>query len=169
MWVQKTFHLPVAQEAAWDKLADLRAYRYGLPGVEAAAMTGAGQAYLRFRLPWGFRGCMELAEVPAENPRQRIFRTAAGNVEAVGLVEFFPVRADLTAVVLTLHYSIGSLWFRLMDRMAGSVDRFLNEQLTFLEAYFARPIRGVRANRALPRPINGHSTGQTPPAEPEVG
>jgi len=168
MWVQKTFHLPVPEEAAWDKLADLRAYRYGLPGVEAAAMTGAGQAYLRFRLPWGFRGCMELAQVPGENPRQRVFRTAAGNVDAVGLVEFFPVRPDVTEVVLTLNYSIGSLWFRMMDRVAGSVDRFLNEQLTFLEAYFARPIRGVRANRFLPHPINGHPPGEGPPRGSEA-
>jgi len=40
--------------------------------------------------------------------------------------------------------------------LCHSIDHFLNRQLTQLEAHFAQPLEGIRADTDLPTPINHH-------------
>lgn len=165
MLLQKTFHLHALQEVAKARLADLAGYRRQFTDVETAVQTPDGKAQFVFRLPWGFRADVELAKLPGENPAQTLFRSTRGNVEVLGVLEYFQIRPNLTEVVLTLDYTIVSPVFRLIDRFGHCVDRFLNQQLGRLEVHFDHPLEGIRADTNLPTPINHHPPQQVERAE----
>lgn len=150
MLIQKTFHLHMLQEAAKAQLGNLPGYRRQFAGVELAVLTPEGGAHFVFELPWGFRADIELVRLPCENPAQTLFRSMGGNVEVIGVLEFFQIRPNLTEIVLTLDYTIGSPVFRMIDRFGHGVDRFLNRQLERLETHFA-------TSGQVPAPINHHS------------
>jgi hypothetical protein len=156
MLIQKTFHLQMTQAIAKQRLSYLHGYGHQLVDVEEAALEGDGMAHLRFRLPYGFRGCIDLEEVPGVNPAQTLFRSQGGNVEVLGVLEYFEIEPRLTEVVLTLDYTIESPLFRLIDYLSNGVDRFLNRQLERIENYFSRSSGGIRADRNLQVPINGY-------------
>jgi len=158
MLIQKTFHLGMRSEAARAKLCDLREYRHDLSGVERAAVAeDEGCMHIEFRLPYGFHGNVDLARELGENPAQILFRSRDGNLEVLGVLEFFEIKPELTEIVLTVDYTIDSPFFRLLDYLAHSMERFINEQIERVEAHFARPVAGIRADRNLPTPINGHT------------
>jgi len=154
MLIQKTFHLHALQEVAKTRLTDLAGYRRQFADVEVAVMTPEGKVHFVFRLPWGFRADVELTQLPGENPAQTLFRSTRGNVEVLGVLEYFQIRPSLTEVVLTLDYTIVSPLFRLIDRWGSGVDRFLNRQLERLETHFGQPLDGSRADANVPAPIN---------------
>ncbi len=156
MLIQKTFHLQMAQEAAKESLTNLAGYKRQFVDVENAALTVDGVAHFQFQLPYGFHGKVDLAEVPGVNPAQTLFRSQGGNVEVLGVLEYFQIKPNLTEVVLTLDYTIVPPVFRLIDYLSSSIDRFLNRQLERVETYFARSSPGIRADRNLPEPLNGH-------------
>jgi len=156
MLIQKTFHLHCAQEAARARLANPAGYRWRFAGVETAEVTPEGKAHLAFRLPWGFRVEVTLVQLPGENPAQTPFRSIRGNVQALGVLEYFPIRPGLTEVVLTLDYTVLPPVCRFIDAMGHSIDRFLNRQLAHLETHFAQPLEGADAETNLPAPINHH-------------
>ena len=158
MLIQKTFHLGMKAEIAREKLLNLREYRNELVGVEQAAVDDEGVAHFEFHLPYGIRGKVELVRAPGEtdNPAQTLFRSRDGNLETLGVLEFFEIKPDLTEVVLTLDYSFTSPLFRLIDYFSHAMEHFIDRQLERVEAHFARPIAGVRADRNLPAPINGN-------------
>ena len=156
MLIQKIFHLHCGQEAAKARLANPAAYRWRFTGVETLETTPEGKAHLVFRLP---RGCLvdvELAPLPEAGPAQTLFRSSRGNVKVLGALEYFPLRPGLTEVVLTLDYIFASPFYRLIDSLSRSIDHFLNRQLAHLEAHFAQPVEGSRADTNLPAPINHH-------------
>lgn len=155
MLIQKTFHLQMAKETAKEKLSNLRSYHHQLVGVEKAVVTADGMAHFQFHLPCGFRGRVDLAEISGANPAQTLFQSRGGNLEVFGVLEYFEIKPNLTEVVLTLDYTIDSLFFRAIDYLAHSVDRFLNRQLECVEAYYTRSPAGLRADRNLAEPING--------------
>ena len=99
-----------------------------------------------------------MAEVEGDNPAQTLFRSHRGNLEVVGVLEYFEVKPNLTEVVLTLEYRIHSPIFRILDYIGKGTDRFLNRQLEQIEAYFSYSTGspGIRADRNLAYPINGH-------------
>ena len=156
MVIQKTFHLHAVQEVARARLANPAAYRWRFADVERAEVTPEGKAHFAFRLPWGFRAEVELVPLPGENPLQTLFRSTRGNVQVLGALEYFAIRPGLTEVVLTLDYTILSPLCRCIDAMAHSIDHFLNRQLAHVEAHFATPLEGIRADTHLPKAINHH-------------
>lgn len=159
MLIQKTFHLRMAREVAKAKLSNLAEYRRHIVGIEALAPNPGGGMRLKFQLPCGplnFRGDTELEALESDNPNQTLFRSCGGNMEIAGVVEYFEIKPNLTEVVFTLDYVIGSPFMRGLDFVFKSVDRFLSRQVERVEACFAPgPRASVHAN--LAEPINGHS------------
>ncbi|MDD5349600.1 MAG: hypothetical protein PHQ12_05265 [Chthoniobacteraceae bacterium] len=143
MLIQKTFHLHLMPEAARARLQNLAGYRHELVHVETAACTPEGSAHFVFRLPWGFRADVELVRLPSEHPAQTLFRSRRGNIEVLGVLEYFQIRPSLTEIVLTLDYTIGPVCARWIDQMAHGLDRFLNRELECLERAFAQPPRAA--------------------------
>ena len=139
MLVQKTFHLPALRETAQAKLADLRGYCQRLANLEVADAPGDGRAHFAARLPGGFRADVDLVRVDGGNSAQTLFKSSRGNIEVIGIIEYFQIRPGLTEVVLTLDYTIQPWFFRWLDCVAHSVDRFLNRQLERVEATFPGP------------------------------
>jgi len=137
--IQKTFHLHLVREVAQARLQNLEGYRRQLAHVKTADSTPEGGAHFVARLPWGFRADVELAPLPAEHPAQTLFHSTRGNVEVLGVLEYFEVRPDLTEIVLTLDYTICPWCSRWIDRLAHGIDRFLNRELACLERAFAPP------------------------------
>lgn len=155
MLIQKTFHLHMLKEAAKARLENLAEYRRQLANVETAVLMADGGAHFVFRAPWGFRADVELIEVPGVNPAQTLFRSRRGNVEVLGVLEYFQIRPNLTEVVLTLDYTIMSPLFRLLDHAGSNIDRFLNLQLERLENFFTQP---ADVERNAPEPLNHHQS-----------
>jgi len=156
MLLQKTFHLHTLKEVAKARLGNLAGYRRQFAEVEIAVQTPEGATHFVFRLPWGFRADVQLVQVPGENPAQTLFRSSRGNIEVLGVLEYFQIQPSLTEVVLTLDYTIVSPFFRIVDRLCNGMERFLNRQLARLETYFDQPVEGIRADTHLPSPINHH-------------
>ena len=141
--IQKTFHLHLLLEEAQARLQNLEGYRRQLAGVETADSTPEGGVHLVARLPWGFRADVELTPLPSEHPAQVLFRSTRGNVDVLGVLEYFQVRPGLTEIVLTLDYTIGPWCSRWIDRLAHGLDRFLNRELACLERALATPARDI--------------------------
>lgn len=139
MLIQKTFHLHLVREEAQARLLNLAEYCSELAGVETAARTPDGAAHFIFRLPWGFRADVELVALPGDFPGQTLFRSRRGNIDVLGVLEYFQIRPTLTEVVLTLDYTIGPLCARWIDRAAHGLDRFLNRELAALERALEQP------------------------------
>ncbi|XHR28985.1 MAG: hypothetical protein ACFUZC_00160 [Chthoniobacteraceae bacterium] len=156
MLLQKTFHLPASREAAQARLADLPGYRRELAKFDLAVVSPEGRAHFVARLPGGFRADVELEKVPGGNGAQTLFRSSGGNVEILGVLEFFSIRPGLTEVVITLDYLIGPFFFRCVDRFGHCMDRFLNRELERVEA----ALSGVGDSRRLrintPARMNHH-------------
>lgn len=160
MLIQKTFHLPALREAARARLARLPDYRRQLIHVDLAVLTPEeGRAHFVFRLPCGFRADVELVQVPGGHPAQTLFRSNGGNIEVLGVLEYFQIRPGLTEIVLTLDYTIVPWHFRFLDHLVHGMDHFLNRQLERLEAIFAQPGEARRARSGLHAPINHHPPG----------
>ncbi len=104
-----------------------------------------------FSIGHGFRARFDLALLPSDDSNQLLFRSESGNVRIAGLVEFLPVRDQLTEVQVTLDCTILPRVPRLLAAITGSVDRFVNRQLRSLEAGAAIG-RASKASRA-PRPV----------------
>ena len=141
MLIQKIFHVHQGLEETEKHLGDLHSLRRVLQGVELA--VGNGSAHVEFVTGAGFRGDMELVQLPCDEPNQRLFRSANGNIDLCGLIELYPVRPDLTEVQLTVEYAIKSPMYSLLDTITSSVDRFVNRQLRRVQAQF------VGASRSL--------------------
>jgi hypothetical protein len=71
----------------------------------------------------------DIEEVAGLDPNRILFRSVAGSLDVAGVVELFPIRENLTEVVLTLDYETPLP----LQRLAGIVDRFLNRHLARLE------------------------------------
>lgn len=162
MLIQKTFHMHMARELAKANLSDLPGYHRYFSGVDTVEVDAEGVAHIQFRLPCGFYAELYLSPVPGENPNQRLFRSCGGNAEVLGIVDYFEIKPILTEVVLTVDYTIHSLFFRFVDHLTHGVDRFLNGQLERLEAHFDQPVVGIRADTTLRKPINGHHLRENP-------
>ena len=160
MLVQKTFHMHVAPEVAKEKLSGLAEYYRSCTNFDRFAVDPEGFAHLEFRIACGFRGSVDLIEVPTKNPSQTMFRSRNGNMEIMGVLEYFQIKPELTEVVLTVDYTIVSPIFQVLDYLFGGVDRFLNRQLQRVEMYFNQPVSGIRADTNLRHPINGRTVGE---------
>jgi hypothetical protein len=156
MLLQKTFHLPALCEAAQARLADLPGYRRQLTEVYIAVVSPEGRAHFVARLPGGFRADVVLEKVPGGNGTQTLFRSSGGNIEILGVLEYFQIRPGLTEVVLTLDYTIGPFFFRYVDRIGHCMDRFLNRELELVEAAFSGSGDTRRLRLNTPARMNHH-------------
>jgi len=150
MLLQKTFHLPALREAAQARLADVRGYHQQLVNMEVAVGPEEGRAHFVARLPGGFHADVELVRVSGGNAAQTLFRSSRGNIEILGVLEYFQIRPGLTEVVLTLDYTIEPWFFRWLDCVAHCMDRFLNHQLERVESAFCGPGRSRRLRAGFP-------------------
>lgn len=136
MLIQKVFHIHQSVEETHRRLANIHAYRHRLDGVSKAILTADGIGQFDFWIRPGCTVSADLVEV-ADNMADRVlFQSAGGNIRLQGAVEFFEIKKDLTEIALTLEYSLHSPLHRVLDRLAGGMDHFLNVQLERLQMHF---------------------------------
>ncbi len=138
MLIQKTLYLALGAEAAQARLSRFADYRGALADICKLARTGDGGLAVAFRLPCGWEAEVELEPVSAPTRGQALFRSRGGDVDVVGIAEFFPVRVDFTEVVLTLEYTFSPWGYRVVDTLFPQVEGFLNRQLAGVERHFSR-------------------------------
>lgn len=157
MRIQKTFHilLPIAQAQAG--LANIHSYRRYLEGVTHASMTADGEARIDFDAGNGFNASLDVREVPADEPDMVLFGSTGGDMEMVGVLEFFAVKENLTEMTLTLDYTIQSRLYSAIDFLTSFMDRFVNRQISVIQAHF----QGVAV------PMGSHESAGQPVSELE--
>lgn len=136
MLIQKIFHVHQNLEETKVRLASVRGYRRALAGVEKAVITADGVGQFDFALSHGLHAHFVLVELPTPDPDQVLFRSTAGNMHLSGLIEFFPIKDDLTEVQITVQYAFKSPMHAIIDAMSHTVEQFLHQQLRRLQAHF---------------------------------
>ena len=136
MLIQKFFHLHQPVHEARSRLATIASYRRQLEGVSKAMIATDGIAHFRFEPGLGYSVNVDLAQVPCSASDCALFRSVGGNVEVTGMIEFFEIQENLTEVSLTIDYELKAPLARIVDGLAGVVDRFFNAQLRRMQAHF---------------------------------
>ena len=129
MFIQKIFHIHhnVAEtKARLAKVAHLTRY---LGGVKKAVLTADGVGQFACELPKGLQAHCVVVGLPTDDENQVLFQSTTGNLNVAGLIEYVPVKENLTEVQLTLEYSFTSPLSGLLDRMGHCMERFLQRQL----------------------------------------
>ena len=103
-------------------------------------ITADGVGHFDLTTGNGFEAQFSVVELPSENPDQVLFQSTEGNIDLAGMIEFIPVRDNLTEVQITLDYAIKSPIHSVLDAVTASVDRFVNQQLRRIQGHF----EGVR-------------------------
>lgn len=96
-----------------------------------------GTAQLTLKPRNGFHTEVELLTLPSDDPCQTLFRSTRGDMEVAGMLEFVPIRENVTEVQLTIDYKLKSPIHRLFDAITACFDCFLNAQLRRIEAHLA--------------------------------
>ncbi len=135
MIIQKVVHAHLTPAETREKLLHLWGYRHHLSGVEKACIRQNGQSVWQLEIGNGMRAELELEYFFGDHPGQILFRSTAGNLNIVGMLEFTEIRADLTEVELAIEASFQSPVARMVDRMTNGLDRFLDRQLRGIRAY----------------------------------
>ena len=131
MLINKIFHLHQPVTEARQRLRELGAWNGSENDAEVHCSMIEPEGIGRFELspPQGQHVSADIQEVPGDEPNRILFRSVGGDVELAGIVELFPIRPNLTEVVLTLDYEAESP----LQKAVGTVDRFLNRQLSRIE------------------------------------
>jgi len=141
MLINKIFHLrqpvPEARKclrkfATWDELKRDSE-------VQCSTVEEDGIGRFEFKTGLGQRISTDIQELPGSDPNRILFRSVGGNVGLAGMIELFPIRENLTEVVLTLDYEPATS----MQRVFQALDRFLNRQLAKIEECVARAREGA--------------------------
>ena len=160
MLIQKIFHVHQPLDQAKSRLSNLQGFRRQFAGVREANVTDDGVVHIECVTGTGFRAEADLVELPTDDEHQTLFRSVGGNVEIAGLIEYFPIRENLTEVQVTLDYSIKSAVHSVLDAVTSSVDRFVQRQLrrlrTHLEGEVGAPAP-ARAYGGRQRQVLAHS------------
>jgi len=147
MLIQKIFHLRLGLLETKSCLATLQKNPGLFEDVALESCNGEGPARCRFVMGNGFHAQLDLILLPSDDPDRTLFRSSGGNVEVAGMVEFLPIRENVTEVQLTIEYTIKSPVHRLLDTVTASVDRFLNKHLRRIEAHVAERSPAPQAAR----------------------
>src|SRR5476649_2428402 len=139
MLIQKVFHVKKSATETKSRLSDLGLYERQLHGVKRAALVTDGVGEFEFEIGNGFLAAADIGVIAGENPNEVLFHSVKGNVEIAGMVEFYEAKPNLTEIILTIDYSIRAPFYRLLDSMTDSVDRFFNQQLRALESALNEP------------------------------
>ena len=139
MITNKIFHLHQPVTEARETLRELGAWNGSEDDAEVrcAMIEREGIGRFEFSTHQGQRVSSDIQEVPGDDPNRILFRSVGGNVELAGMIEFFPIRPNLTEVVLTLEYESVSQ----VQKVLGTLDRFLNRQLARIEGCMERAVR----------------------------
>jgi hypothetical protein len=147
MLIQKIFHVHQGLQETKERLAHVQNYRQYLDGVRKAVITEDGVAQFDCVIPdGGFRAHLVLVELPTTDENQVLFRSTAGNIELSGLIEFFPIKDNLTEVQLTVEYSLRSPVHSIFNAFTSSLERFMNRQL--------RRVQGILNGEYMPIPTS---------------
>lgn len=137
MLIQKTFHIHQSLDQTRKSLGDFQAYRRQLRGVKEASVSADGTGHFAATTGPGMNIAADFAEVPCEKTDGcRTFRSVRGSIQFAGMCEFFPVKENLTEVVLTIDYRLASPVHRAMDWLTSATERFLNQQIEQIQIYF---------------------------------
>ena len=158
MLIQKTFHLHQSASKARNNLADIASYRRELSEVRELSVTAEGTGRLEFTPRHGQKIAADFVEASCEKlPGCHMFRSVKGNVEFVGMFEFFQVKENLTEVVVTIDYQLGSRAQRMMDWVTSSTERFLDRQIERIQIHFD----GMHASSHAPASATAHAMNFT--------
>jgi hypothetical protein len=148
MFIQKVLHIHRSLDETRSQLAHLASFRRQLPGVETAVIADGGVGQFDCALPRGLRVHCVLVELPTPDPNQILFQSTTGNVELSGLVEFAPVRDNLTEVQITLEYVFKSPMSALRDRLFRCVEQFFQRQLAAAQVQVEGALAAARSGVA---------------------
>jgi len=149
MLIHKIFHLrqPVAE--ARERLRELGTCKTSEKEFEVTCskIEPEGIGRLDFKIPHGQSVSADIEEVPGDDPNRILFRSVRGPVELAGMIEFFPIRPNLTEAVLTVEYEAQSPVKKAIDAASTALDRFLNRQLARIEGCMARAVPAPAISR----------------------
>ncbi len=150
MLIQKVFHVHRNSAETKAALTGIRLFRRAPAGDKKAVLTVDGVGQFDCEMPTGFRAHCILAELPASDPNQALFHSVEGNLEVAGLIEFIPIRENLTEVQLTLEYSIKSTFHTALDYVTHSTEHFIDRQLERLECWLDGSAVGALRDHSSP-------------------
>jgi uncharacterized membrane protein len=148
MFIQKVLHIHRSLDETRAQLANVAAFRRQLTGLETAVVTGDGVGQFDCALPRGLRVHCVLVELPTPEPNQVLFQSTTGNVELSGLIEFTPVRDNLTEVQITMEYVFKSPMAALCDRLFRCVEQFFQRQLAAAQVQVEGALAAARSGVA---------------------
>ncbi len=149
MFIQKVLHIHRSLEETRTQLSNLSEFRGQLPGV---AEHGGGE--FDCALPRGLHVHCVLVELPTADPNQILFQSTTGNVDLSGLIEFTPVRDNLTEVQITMEYGFKSPLAATCDCLFRCVEQFFQRQLAAAQVQVEGALAAARIGVAprLPQP-----------------
>ncbi len=124
MLIRKIFHVGESLEKARAHVSDPDNYVVALQRVHWSR-TADQATHLELVLGRGVYARVELKELPTVHPNQNLFRAVGGDLEVMGMVEFFPIREHLTEVEVTLDCTFK----RALPRRWRAMERFVEGQL----------------------------------------
>jgi len=129
MLTHKIFHLRQPLPQARESLRDFGTWTAAENDAElhCSLLQPQGIGHVELAAGPGSSVSADIQEVPGDDPNRILFRSVGGNIELAGLIELFPIRPNLTEVVLTLDYASP------LQKAFDAVDRFLNRQLARIE------------------------------------
>jgi hypothetical protein len=136
MFIHKIFHLHQPLTAARQRLRNLTVCKTTEKDFEVTCskIEPQGIGRLECIIRPGQRVSADIEEIPGDDPNRIMFRSVRGPVELAGMVELYPIRANLTEAVLTVDLEPVSSLQKVIDVMANGLDGFLNRQLACIEA-----------------------------------
>ncbi len=137
MLINKIFHLRQPVFEARERLREFETWNWLEPDAEVKCIERNGIGRFEFGTGPGQRVSTEVEEVAGDDPNRILFRSVGGDVELAGMIELFPIRANLTEAVLTVDYEAESRLQKVIEAMATAMDDFVNRQLARIERCMA--------------------------------
>ena len=136
MMLHKIFHMNQSADETRRRLFDIGSYRHHLDGVERADFTGHGLSHWSVLLPLGFKADFVLTEEVSDDRNVVAFKSLDGDLEIMGVINFYSIRPGLTEIEIVVNYESTSRVFNLLDRMLNLGDYFMLNQLRRVRAHF---------------------------------
>jgi len=137
MLINKIFHLRQPLPEARRRLREFGNWTgsKGDAEMNCSMIEHEGIERFEFSPRPGERVSADIQELPGDDPNRILFRSVGGNAEVAGMIEFFPIRPNLTEVVLTLDCDDA---VSPLQKAFDTLDRFLNRQLARIEGCMER-------------------------------
>jgi hypothetical protein len=156
MLIQKVFHVRQSLNEVQARLSNSQSVsrRFGnLCEPNGSGRLADGRSHGRAMSLSGFRDPFEIELLPTEDDQQVLFHSIGGEMELCGLMELLPVRDHLTEVQLTLEYEIQSPLRRLLDRLAGGMNRRIDRQIMAMKRQMEDDGDHEGSARFIPAPL----------------